>query len=109
MAGDVFADITGAICQAIASTAAAGIMPQLDAPATPEKVLLSIKALQGSMPAWALQLADVLGREHCVLVTMDLIIGSAPREVVGIVPTGNPAEPQGKPPNGNRARANSHA
>ena len=32
------------------------------------------------MPAWALQLAEVLGREHCVVVTMDLILGSAPRE-----------------------------
>ena len=32
------------------------------------------------MPAWALQLAEVLGREHCVVVTMDLVLGSAPRE-----------------------------
>jgi xanthine dehydrogenase accessory factor len=32
------------------------------------------------MPAWALQLAEVLDREPCVVVTMDLIIGSAPRE-----------------------------
>ena len=39
--------VHSAICQAIASTAAAGIMPQLDAPATPEKVLLCIKALAG--------------------------------------------------------------
>jgi xanthine dehydrogenase accessory factor len=29
---------------------------------------------------WVSQLAEVLGREGCVLVTMDLIVGSAPRE-----------------------------
>jgi xanthine dehydrogenase accessory factor len=29
---------------------------------------------------WAVQLADLLGRERCVLVTLDLIVGSAPRE-----------------------------
>jgi len=29
---------------------------------------------------WAVQLAEVLGRECCVVVTLDLIIGSAPRE-----------------------------
>ena len=32
------------------------------------------------MPAWALQLAEVLGRKHCVVVTLDLVLGSAPRE-----------------------------
>jgi xanthine dehydrogenase large subunit len=37
--------VHSAICQAIASTAPAGILPQLDAPATPEKVLLCIKGL----------------------------------------------------------------
>jgi xanthine dehydrogenase large subunit len=39
--------VHSAICQAIASTTTVGVMPQLDAPATPEKVLLCIKALPG--------------------------------------------------------------
>jgi xanthine dehydrogenase accessory factor len=32
------------------------------------------------MPAWARQLAEVLEREHGVVVTLNLLIGSAPRE-----------------------------
>jgi xanthine dehydrogenase accessory factor len=32
------------------------------------------------MPKWALQLAEVLGRELCVVVTLNLIVGSAPRD-----------------------------
>lgn len=32
------------------------------------------------MPGWARQLSNVLEQEHCVVVTMDLIVGSAPRE-----------------------------
>ena len=39
--------VHSAICQAIASTAPAGTLPCLDAPATPEKVLLCIQGLSG--------------------------------------------------------------
>ena len=38
--------VHSAICQAIASTAPAGTLPCLDAPATPEKVLMCIQGLQ---------------------------------------------------------------
>ena len=38
--------VYSAICQAIASTAPAGTLPCLDAPATPEKVLMCIQGLQ---------------------------------------------------------------
>jgi len=39
--------VHSAICQAIASIAPAGIQPDLDAPATPEAVLMCIQGLQG--------------------------------------------------------------
>jgi xanthine dehydrogenase accessory factor len=32
------------------------------------------------MSKWALQLAEVLGRERCVVVTLNLVVGSAPRD-----------------------------
>jgi xanthine dehydrogenase large subunit len=39
--------VHSAICQAIASTAPTGTLPRLDAPATPEKVLMCIRDLAG--------------------------------------------------------------
>jgi xanthine dehydrogenase large subunit len=39
--------VHSAICQAVASTAPAGTLPRLDAPATPEKVLMCIRDLAG--------------------------------------------------------------
>ena len=38
--------VHSAICQAIAGAAPAGTLPCLDAPATPEKVLMCIQGLQ---------------------------------------------------------------